>query len=157
VEYQHCLPKPSSGFLMSAKPHFFPKCLPLSFTLWTILLIFFSDFLIPVRVQRLSFEYSASRGWSTSRDNSSKLSKRSTSVTVGERCESFFATVCASQSSTNMPHLTRDQRRDCQLLRSIGWRYRQIQEKTGFSQHQIQYACTSRPTWHFHKYPDAVD
>jgi len=44
-----------------------------------------------------------------------------------------------------MPHLTQDQRRDCQLLRSIGWRYRQIQEKIRFSQHQIQYACTSPP------------
>ena len=62
----------------------------------------------------------------------------------------FFATVSfhTSKSSTNMPRmqLTRDQRRDCQLLRSIGWRYKQIQEKTGFSQHQIQYACTSPAT-----------
>jgi len=46
----------------------------------------------------------------------------------------------------NPLHLTRDQRRDCQLLRSIGWRYRQIQEKTGFSRRQIQYACTSPAT-----------
>ena len=29
---------------------------------------------------------------------------------------------------------------------TIGWRYKQIQEKTGFSQHQIQYACTSPAT-----------
>ena len=42
--------------------------------------------------------------------------------------------------------LTRDQRHDCQLLHSIGWKYNQIQEKTGFSQHQIQYACTSPAT-----------
>ena len=42
--------------------------------------------------------------------------------------------------------LTRDQRRDCQLLRSIGWKYAQIQEKTEFSWHQVQYACTSPAT-----------
>jgi len=51
-----------------------------------------------------------------------------------------------SQLSINMPHLTRDERRDCPLLRSIGWGYKQIHEKTGFSQHQIQYACTSPAT-----------
>jgi len=43
-------------------------------------------------------------------------------------------------------HLTRDQRRDCQLLQSIGWQYAAIQEKTGFSRHQIQYACTTLAT-----------
>ena len=54
--------------------------------------------------------------------------------------------------STKMPRaamksdLTRDQRRDCQLLRSIGWKYAQIQEKTGFSWRQIQYACTAPAT-----------
>jgi len=42
--------------------------------------------------------------------------------------------------------LTRDERRECQLLRSIGWKYQQIPEKTGFSQHEIQYACTSPAT-----------
>ena len=42
--------------------------------------------------------------------------------------------------------LTRDQRRDCQLLRSIGWKYAEIQEKTGFSWRQIQYACTTPAT-----------
>ena len=41
-----------------------------------------------------------------------------------------------------MTHLTRDQRRDCQLLRSIGWKYGQIQEKTGFFLRQIRYACS---------------
>jgi len=40
-------------------------------------------------------------------------------------------------------HLTRDQRRDCQLLRSIGWKYTQIQEKTGFPLRQIRYVCSS--------------
>jgi len=35
---------------MSAKPHFFPKCFPLAFTPPTILLIYFSDCFIPIRV-----------------------------------------------------------------------------------------------------------
>ena len=42
--------KPSSSFLVSAKPHFFPKCLPVDLAPPTILLIFFSDFFIPTRV-----------------------------------------------------------------------------------------------------------
>ena len=43
--------------------------------------------------------------------------------------------------------LTRDQRRDCQLLHSIGWSYSQIHRKTGFTLHQIAGACQAdRPT-----------
>jgi hypothetical protein len=41
-----------------------------------------------------------------------------------------------------LPHLTRDQRRDCQLLHSIGWSYKEIRRHTGYTKHQIQYACT---------------
>ena len=39
------------------------------------------------------------------------------------------------------PDLTRDQRRDCQLLHSIGWSYSQIREQTRFTIRQIQGAC----------------
>ena len=42
--------------------------------------------------------------------------------------------------------LTRDQRRDCQLLRSIGWKYQDIHRHTGHSYHQIQYACSGKAT-----------
>jgi len=38
-------------------------------------------------------------------------------------------------------HLTRDQRRACQLLRSIRWRYAKIPEHTGFTLWQSGYAC----------------
>ena len=36
-------PKLSPGFLVPAKPHVFPECFPLDFTLQAILLIVFSD------------------------------------------------------------------------------------------------------------------
>jgi len=42
--------KPSSGFLMSAEPDFFPKCLLRYLAPQIILLIFFSDFVDPTRV-----------------------------------------------------------------------------------------------------------
>jgi transposase len=45
------------------------------------------------------------------------------------------------------PDLTRDQKRDCQLLHSIGWSYSQIRQKTGFTIHQVASACqVDRPT-----------
>jgi transposase len=39
------------------------------------------------------------------------------------------------------PDLTRDQRRDCQLLHLIGWSYSQIHKQTSFTIHQIAKAC----------------
>jgi hypothetical protein len=39
--------------------------------------------------------------------------------------------------------LTRDQKRDCQLLHSIGWSYSQIRVYKGFTVRQIQRACTA--------------
>jgi len=39
------------------------------------------------------------------------------------------------------PDLTRDQKRDCQLLHSIGWSYSQIHKQTSYSIHQIATAC----------------
>ena len=50
VKYCSFLPKPSSGFLMSAKPDFFPKSFPRYFTPQIILPIFFSDFFVPTPV-----------------------------------------------------------------------------------------------------------
>jgi transposase len=45
------------------------------------------------------------------------------------------------------PDLTRDQKRDCQLLHSIGWSYGQIRTKTGYTIDQIARACRAdRPT-----------
>ncbi|RDL37965.1 uncharacterized protein BP5553_05398 [Venustampulla echinocandica] len=44
------------------------------------------------------------------------------------------------------PQLTRDQRRDCQLLHSIGWSYSQIHRQTSYSIRQIGLACTIRAT-----------
>jgi len=49
-------------------------------------------------------------------------------------------------------HVPRDQRRNCQLLHSISWKYRQIKERTGFALRQIGYvyspaqACPATPT-----------
>ena len=37
--------------------------------------------------------------------------------------------------------LTRNQRRDCQLLHSIGWSYSQINKQTGYTIRQIGLAC----------------
>jgi hypothetical protein len=37
--------------------------------------------------------------------------------------------------------LTRDQRRDCQLLESIRWTYNQMHKQTGFTINQIRTAC----------------
>ena len=43
--------------------------------------------------------------------------------------------------------LTRDQKRDCQLLHSIGWSYSQIHKETGYTIQQIGHACRAdRPT-----------
>lgn len=39
------------------------------------------------------------------------------------------------------PTLSRDQRRDCQLLHNIGWSYSQIHRHTGYTIRQIQLAC----------------
>jgi len=39
------------------------------------------------------------------------------------------------------PDLTRDQKRDCQLLHSIGWSYSQIHRQTGYTIRQIEGAC----------------
>ena len=39
------------------------------------------------------------------------------------------------------PDLSRDQRRDCQLLHSIGWSYSQIRTYTSYTIRQIQLAC----------------
>jgi len=39
------------------------------------------------------------------------------------------------------PDLTRDQKRDCQLLHSIGWSYSQIYKQTGHTIRQIRGAC----------------
>ena len=39
------------------------------------------------------------------------------------------------------PDLTRDQKRDCQLLYSIEWSYAQIHRQTGFTINQIGRAC----------------
>ena len=39
------------------------------------------------------------------------------------------------------PDLTRDQKRDCQLLHSIGWSYSQIHKKTSFTLNQVAHAC----------------
>jgi hypothetical protein len=39
------------------------------------------------------------------------------------------------------PTLTRDQRRDCQLLHSIGWSYSEIRLFTGHTVRQIGIAC----------------
>ena len=50
VKYCSFLPKPSSGFLMSAKPDFFQKSFPRYFTPQIILPIFFSDFFVPTPV-----------------------------------------------------------------------------------------------------------
>jgi transposase len=44
------------------------------------------------------------------------------------------------------PKLTRDQRRDVQLLRSLTWKYDDIRRFTGFTIRQIQTACTERAT-----------
>jgi len=45
------------------------------------------------------------------------------------------------------PDLTRDQKRDCQLLHSIGWSYGQIRTKTGYTIDQIVRAYRAdRPT-----------
>ena len=45
-------------------------------------------------------------------------------------------------------HLTRDQKRDIQLLHSIGWSYSQIEKQLPFkpTKNQIHYAYTTRPT-----------
>ena len=40
------------------------------------------------------------------------------------------------------PELTRDQKRDCQLLHSIGWSYNQIHKQTGYTIRQIGGACS---------------
>ncbi|TVY56801.1 hypothetical protein LCER1_G002662 [Lachnellula cervina] len=42
---------------------------------------------------------------------------------------------------TRASDLTRDQRRDCILLSNIGWTYKQISDKFGFTIRQIQTAC----------------
>jgi len=53
----------------------------------------------------------------------------------------------ATQSSGyKSSYLTRDQRRDCQLLHSIGWSYNQIKRHTGYTVRQIQRACSNRAT-----------
>ena len=39
------------------------------------------------------------------------------------------------------PDLSRNQRRDCQLLHSIGWSYSQIRTYTSYTIRQIQLAC----------------
>ena len=39
------------------------------------------------------------------------------------------------------PDLTRDQKRDCQLLHSIGWSYSQIHKQTSYSIYQIATVC----------------
>ena len=44
------------------------------------------------------------------------------------------------------PTLTCDQRRDCQLLHSIGWSYSQIRTQTGYTVRQIGLACQKRAT-----------
>jgi hypothetical protein len=46
------------------------------------------------------------------------------------------------------PSLSRDQKRDVQLLHSIGWSYSQIYKQTGFTVRQIYNACKAggRPT-----------
>ena len=41
------------------------------------------------------------------------------------------------------PDLTRDQRRDCQLLFSLSWSYTQIHNKFGYTLRQIQTACSN--------------
>lgn len=43
---------------------------------------------------------------------------------------------------TKQPQLSRDQRRDCQLLHDIGWSYSQIRRHTGYSLRQVNYACS---------------
>lgn len=42
------------------------------------------------------------------------------------------------------PELTRDQKRDCQLLHSIGWSYSQIHKHTGYTVRQIGGACSEQ-------------
>ena len=39
-------------------------------------------------------------------------------------------------------YVTCDQRRNCQLLHSVSWKYTQIQEPTGFALRQIGYVCS---------------
>ena len=39
------------------------------------------------------------------------------------------------------PDLTRDQKRDCQLLHSIGWSYSQIHRQLGYTVRQIGGVC----------------
>jgi transposase len=47
----------------------------------------------------------------------------------------------------NNPHLSRDQRRDIQLLRSLEWSYKDIHKRfPTFSIRQIEYACLQTPT-----------
>ena len=43
-------------------------------------------------------------------------------------------------------HLTRDQRRDIQLLRELGWSYPKIASFIDATERQVQYACTNPAT-----------
>jgi hypothetical protein len=43
--------------------------------------------------------------------------------------------------SAKSPDLTRDQKRDCRLLHSIGWSYSQIHRQLGYTVRQIGGAC----------------
>ena len=64
----------------------------------------------------------------------------------------------STESTPPIPHppirrpkateLSRDQRRDIQLLRSIGWKYDAICKHLEFrpTKHQVRKACSSRPT-----------
>lgn len=47
---------------------------------------------------------------------------------------------------TRASDLTRDQRRDIVLLRSLGWKYKDIERFTKATYSQVQTACTSRAT-----------
>ena len=44
------------------------------------------------------------------------------------------------------PYLTREQKCNCQLLRSLGWTYESISRHTGFTMRQVEHSCTIPPT-----------
>ena len=48
---------------------------------------------------------------------------------------------CPPIRQQRAPELTRDQKRDCQLLSSIGWTYAQIHKQYGYTIRQIGGAC----------------